>query len=284
MFEINTQNNSGLLSLSQAARLTGYHQDYLGQLCRLGKLPAKKVGRNWWTSKEALQSLSGLVEPVSVDAVIRPEVLSPTIDSRVTVQEVAEFPVAIRAKSSVVPTSSSVQNVLTSLRLQSLQEEVIELRRLLTLLMEEVRSQARQLKALGQQPASSDFLRHSYISNFDFGQPLFDPPSFDPPVPADQVIVGVADESLDPWSLGRQPKFAVMTWVVATAVVVGISAIGVQLLTNQFLGQPPVVSTVYYPEETVQPTTSPAPTVAGEAVPQATSEVIPSETGQNVLR
>ncbi len=45
------------ISLSQAAALSGYHQDYLGQLCRLGKIKASKIGRNWYTTQSELQSL-----------------------------------------------------------------------------------------------------------------------------------------------------------------------------------------------------------------------------------
>lgn len=45
------------ISLSQAAEITGYHQDYLGQLCRLGKLKAAKIGRNWYTTKSELETL-----------------------------------------------------------------------------------------------------------------------------------------------------------------------------------------------------------------------------------
>ncbi len=43
--------------MSQAAALSGYHQDYLGQLCRLGKIKASKIGRNWYTTQSELQSL-----------------------------------------------------------------------------------------------------------------------------------------------------------------------------------------------------------------------------------
>jgi len=42
------------LSLSQAAALTGYHEDYLGQAARLGELKAIKVGRNWLTVRSSV--------------------------------------------------------------------------------------------------------------------------------------------------------------------------------------------------------------------------------------
>ena len=40
------------ISLAEAAKLTKYKQDYLGLLCRQGKLKGEKFGRNWVTTKE----------------------------------------------------------------------------------------------------------------------------------------------------------------------------------------------------------------------------------------
>ena|GEM_PF-5677979 len=44
-----------LITLAEAARATPYSADYLNLLVRRGKLPAKKVGRNWYTSEEAVR-------------------------------------------------------------------------------------------------------------------------------------------------------------------------------------------------------------------------------------
>ena len=57
--------NNGFLSLAQAAVITGYHQDYLGQLARAGKLPAQKIGRNWVTTIEAVYKLKEGQDPAS---------------------------------------------------------------------------------------------------------------------------------------------------------------------------------------------------------------------------
>src|ERR1022692_238287 len=43
------------ISLSQAAELTGYHEDYLGQRARLGELKAVKIGRTWITLRSSLE-------------------------------------------------------------------------------------------------------------------------------------------------------------------------------------------------------------------------------------
>jgi hypothetical protein len=52
-----TENQDKILSLNEASTLTGYHQDYLGQLCRSGKLRGQKIGRNWTTTQSAISEL-----------------------------------------------------------------------------------------------------------------------------------------------------------------------------------------------------------------------------------
>ena len=42
------------LSLHEASNISGLHQDYLRFLCRTGKLAGQKIGRNWTTTKVAL--------------------------------------------------------------------------------------------------------------------------------------------------------------------------------------------------------------------------------------
>ena len=82
MFETNIENNIGRISLARAAQLTGYHQDYLGQLCRMGKLEAIKIGRNWFTSSTALNSLA---KPPT----LAEEVAQEIIDESILAQSVA---------------------------------------------------------------------------------------------------------------------------------------------------------------------------------------------------
>jgi hypothetical protein len=43
-----------LISLREASILTGYHPDYLSQLIRGGKLHGSKIGRNWFTTNDAV--------------------------------------------------------------------------------------------------------------------------------------------------------------------------------------------------------------------------------------
>lgn len=44
--------NSELIPLAKAAKLTNYSQEYISLLCRRGKIKGKKLGRNWFTTKE----------------------------------------------------------------------------------------------------------------------------------------------------------------------------------------------------------------------------------------
>ena len=44
----------GFITLAEVAKNTPYSQEYLSLLARQGKLSAKKFGRNWYTTQEAL--------------------------------------------------------------------------------------------------------------------------------------------------------------------------------------------------------------------------------------
>lgn len=43
------------VSSSRAAKLVGYTKDYVGQLCRAGKLEARFVGRSWYVSEDGIR-------------------------------------------------------------------------------------------------------------------------------------------------------------------------------------------------------------------------------------
>lgn len=50
------QNDKNLISLKEAAKISGYSADYIGQLIRSGKIPGKQVYVNvaWMTTAEAV--------------------------------------------------------------------------------------------------------------------------------------------------------------------------------------------------------------------------------------
>ena len=43
------------ISSKRAAELTGYAKDYVGQLCREGRVPARLIGRSWYVLESAIQ-------------------------------------------------------------------------------------------------------------------------------------------------------------------------------------------------------------------------------------
>jgi len=43
------------ISSRRAAKATGYAKDYIGQLCREGRVPARLIGRNWYVLETAIQ-------------------------------------------------------------------------------------------------------------------------------------------------------------------------------------------------------------------------------------
>lgn len=51
------------ISSKRAAKLTGYTQDYVGQLARGEKVPATRVGRSWYVSEEDILSHAGKDTP-----------------------------------------------------------------------------------------------------------------------------------------------------------------------------------------------------------------------------
>lgn len=68
------------ISASRAAKVTGYHQDYVGQLARSGAILARQVGNRWYVEREALlahkrekDALLAAVQAESVGIVPRPQ-------------------------------------------------------------------------------------------------------------------------------------------------------------------------------------------------------------------
>jgi len=46
---------SGLISLNEASKISGYHQDYLSYLIRKNKLNGEKIGRAWCVTEDDLR-------------------------------------------------------------------------------------------------------------------------------------------------------------------------------------------------------------------------------------
>lgn len=258
MLETNTQDNSfTLIPLSHAAQLSGYHQDYLGQLCRLGKLQATKIGRNWFTSPEALNNLSATVaenlDEQIADQVLQEEfdgetetqsqqIKAPVIAENITISEVADMPIAIRTVPAFARNTNSVQNILTNSRIENLQAEVVELRRLLFNLMEEVKSHSNILQAHETINRVQDSLKHSYVSNFDFNirpeRTFVTTESIEQPYVDEPVVIHL--QSI------KRPGYVMSHWVAVVAAIVVLSFITTTVVTGKFFGSEPQVTSVYY--------------------------------------
>jgi hypothetical protein len=84
------QNLGGFITLAEAAKNSPYSQEYLSLLARRGKLFSKKIGRNWYTTREAIQNYlagQGLtviipkseINPSYQGKILRPIVMRPQI-------------------------------------------------------------------------------------------------------------------------------------------------------------------------------------------------------------
>lgn len=45
-----------VISLHQASKISGYHQDYLSALIRKGEMKGQKIGGNWFTTEDEVDS------------------------------------------------------------------------------------------------------------------------------------------------------------------------------------------------------------------------------------
>lgn len=66
-----TVNQTKYISSKRAAEVSGYAKDYIGQMVRLGKLDAKRVGRAWYVNEDQIK---GLASPKAAPAVIEGQV------------------------------------------------------------------------------------------------------------------------------------------------------------------------------------------------------------------
>src|SRR3989344_9036200 len=70
--------NKKYISANEAASLTGYSQDYIGQLSRGKKIDAKRIGRVWYVSEESILNYKN----ISSDFTYTPEASISPKDSR----------------------------------------------------------------------------------------------------------------------------------------------------------------------------------------------------------
>lgn len=70
------------VSSKQAAKLTGYAKDYIGQLCREGRVPARLVGRSWYVLETAIQDHRFGVTDIQNKEIERAAISAPVVFSQ----------------------------------------------------------------------------------------------------------------------------------------------------------------------------------------------------------
>ncbi len=179
---------AGAISLAQAARLSGYHQDYLGQLCRAGKLQATKMGRTWFTTERSvrdfLSSLQGdarfdFFEPeqeprqeeeVKVQPLSKPtfDSAGPQIAENYLISEVVGLPIALKERPQVAQLTriASLDGVITKVRLQQVQRDLADLAEAVEELAMQVETNNLQIQQLATVGTAAT-IKHSYVPSLE---------------------------------------------------------------------------------------------------------------------
>ncbi len=98
------------ISSKQAAKATGYAKDYIGQLCREGRVPARLVGRSWYVLESAIQD-HRFGDPNN-DEFVEPEKVVTTAET--TIQSTWETPRYESSKTEILPSVNILQKKETT--------------------------------------------------------------------------------------------------------------------------------------------------------------------------
>ncbi len=77
-----TLNGEKYISSKRAAKTTGYTKDYVGQLCREGKIIAQLVGRNWYVSEASIHKHRFELEDQPTQTISTPKHVTHSTDVR----------------------------------------------------------------------------------------------------------------------------------------------------------------------------------------------------------
>jgi len=124
------------ISSKRAAELTGYAKDYVGQLCRMGKVVARQVGRAWYIEEESILRHKGIDSNLPEAMVREPERIQPEKESDRVVESIHQ---SVEPEINVAPatiktsddreTSDSAYNTSSSENSDALESLLPELRR-----------------------------------------------------------------------------------------------------------------------------------------------------------
>lgn len=97
------------ISSKQAAKATGYAKDYVGQLCREGRVPARLVGRSWYVLESAVldhrfgEPKEGVLEETSNENVAPATPVSAWEPPRYAAADVETLPSINRLRTDDIP-------------------------------------------------------------------------------------------------------------------------------------------------------------------------------------
>lgn len=262
------------ISLSQAAQISGYHQDYLGQLCRLGKLRASKIGRNWYTTQSEIQSLISnpeasnieeFIQPqrsseeVNIDAIQAPtEAISeaPMVTANYLISEVQNVPIRLEQRPQVDRSHHSLQTLVTRMRLDELRNNVLQVSGLVKQISDEQAEQKQMLMRHEQILQGRADLRERYIPSLGI---------------ADSYQTGVdMIEFPNPFKEAEKAKHVNVVWLwPALAMVVAVAAASLFIVSNVSNDEPELSTVIYKAENSPaqgQPIEVIIPQVAGDQV------------------
>jgi len=96
------------VSSKQAAKITGYAKDYVGQLCREGRVEARLVGRNWYVLEDSIREHRfGAPVEVKEEDLVNQSVAAPGLTRDWQVQYEAEMPAFVPDFVPKAPPASS---------------------------------------------------------------------------------------------------------------------------------------------------------------------------------
>ncbi|MFZ2167591.1 MAG: helix-turn-helix domain-containing protein [Minisyncoccia bacterium] len=95
------------VSSKQAAKMTGYAKDYIGQLCREGRVPARLVGRSWYVLESAIQDHRFGSQDVGVEEAVEPKEIK--LKSKIS-SETWQFPRYEASNTEVLPSVNRLRD------------------------------------------------------------------------------------------------------------------------------------------------------------------------------
>ncbi|MBI2462807.1 MAG: hypothetical protein HYV65_01060 [Candidatus Spechtbacteria bacterium] len=102
------------ITLREAAKLTGYTQDYLGQLIRGKKMQGEKVGRDWVTTREEIYNFLTTQSPERLKFVMRQDSVIASFVNKTAIAETIS--------SDDAPIESKIPSIKESIRIRPLVE------------------------------------------------------------------------------------------------------------------------------------------------------------------